>query len=61
MANPENTIGEKFGENVRNGGIIAGIIGLIFLPELIVAGFGLAAVGEIYRRNSKKEKVTQTA
>ena len=61
MANPEKKFGEKFGETVRNGGIIAGVIGLILSPELLVLGFALAASGEIYRRNSKQEKGKQAA
>ncbi|MCL4353358.1 hypothetical protein M1615_02685 [Patescibacteria group bacterium] len=46
------------------GGIIAGIIGLVALPELAVLGFGVAgleATGVIYERAGKKKKTSPQA
>jgi len=56
MASPERNSGEKWGGRIRNGGIIAGVIGLVLMPELIIPGFALAAAGEIYRSRSEKSK-----
>ena len=55
MANPERNIGEKVGITARNGGIIAGIIGLVLSPELLVLGAGVAISGEALKRVSKKD------
>lgn len=49
----EISTGEKVGKIARNGGIIAGVLGFILMPELIIPGFLLAASGEIFRANSK--------
>jgi len=44
---------EKVGEYSRNGGIIAGILGLIASWELLTAGVIVAGSGEILRRVGK--------
>lgn len=41
---------EKTGGYVRNGGIIAGIIGLLASWEILAAGVIVAGSGEILRR-----------
>ena len=56
MANVERSSGEKWGGRIRNGGIIAGAIGLVLMPELILPGITLAVAGEIYRSRSEKSK-----
>ncbi|MBI4100482.1 hypothetical protein HY439_01955 [Candidatus Microgenomates bacterium] len=45
---------ERFGGVVRNGGIVAGLIGLLVSEPLLVAGIALAAGGELLRRSQKK-------
>jgi hypothetical protein len=56
MANPETTFGEHVGADVRNAGIVIGLLGLIASPELFFLGAGLAVSGEIYKRSSKDSK-----
>jgi len=44
---------EKTGEYARNGGIIAGVIGLLASWQLLAAGAIVAGGGEIFRRIGK--------
>lgn len=45
---------EVVGEEVRNGGLIAGFLGIILSAEaIILPAFGIALAGEIYRRSAK--------
>lgn len=44
---------EKAGEYVRNGGIIAGIIGFLASWEIMTAGVIIAGSGEVLRRIGK--------
>lgn len=53
MSKEQVSAGEKAGTWIRNGGIVAGIIGLLANAELLVAGLAAAAGGEIFRRNRK--------
>jgi len=46
---------EKWGRRVLYGGIIAGVIGLIISPELVLAGAGLAGAGIIFESRGKKK------
>lgn len=46
--------GEEIGAEVRNGGLIAGFLGIILSAEaIILPSFGIALAGEIYRRTAK--------
>lgn len=45
---------EKWGKIIRNGGIIAGILGLLVeSASLVGVAAGLAVSGEIFRRTAK--------
>ena len=52
----ERSTAEKIGKTVRNGGIIAGVIGIVISPELFLAGAGLAVAGEIFSRQFESSK-----
>ena len=50
---------EEIGAEIRNSGLIAGVLGIILAAEAIVMpAFGLAMVGEIYRRTGKVRSST---
>lgn len=44
---------ERFGTGIRNGGIIAGLIGLLLSGKLVAVGIAIAFGGEVLRRSSK--------
>jgi hypothetical protein len=47
---------EIWGRRVVYGGIVAGLIGLVVSPELMIAGIGVAAGGIIFERSGKNTK-----
>ncbi len=47
---------ETFGTYARNGGIIAGLIGLLISGKLAIFGFSTGGLGEIIRRAGKKKE-----
>lgn len=47
---------EKWGARIRNGGIIAGLIGLVVNTALFAGGTVVAVGGEWLRRSGKSKK-----
>ena len=50
------TFTENTGRIIRTGGIIAGIIGIITNPGILVGGIVVAIGGEVIRRTGKKRQ-----
>ena len=46
---------EIWGRRAVYGGIVAGVIGIIASPELVLAGVGLAAAGVIFESSGNKK------
>jgi hypothetical protein len=49
--------GEKWGKGIKYAGVVAGLVGLVLNPELLIAGLGLAASGIIFEKVNKKPQL----
>jgi hypothetical protein len=49
--------GEKWGKGIKYVGVVAGLVGLVLNPELLIAGLGLVASGIIFEKVNKKPQL----